>query len=59
MENKTARRGAGRNGDKHGRDAVEGEDGEGLTFSFLDRLAGGVNGAFIALSRMRPVARPG
>jgi hypothetical protein len=26
-----------------------GEDGEGLTFSFLERLAGGVKGAFIVV----------
>lgn len=48
MENNTARRGAGRNGDMFGRDTEA--EGEGFKFSFLDRLllAGGVNGAFIA-----------
>ena len=52
VENKTARRGAGLKGARHGRDA-EDEDGEGLTFSFLERLAGGVKGAFIARTQVR------
>ena len=48
MENNTTRRGAGLKGEKHGRDEM-GEDCEGLTFSFLERLAGGVKGAFIVV----------
>jgi len=53
VENKT--RGAGLKGARHGRDA-EDEDGEGLTFSFLERLAGGVKGAFIARTQVRPAS---
>ena len=55
MENNTARRGASLKGEKHGRDEM-GEDGEGLMFSSLKRLAGGVKDAFIVKIQVRPVS---